>query len=58
MNFAEYLEQLRIDQACTLLKEGVLVSLIAEKTGYNSVQSFRRAFKRVKGVSPSEYREG
>lgn len=58
LNFAEYLERLRIDQACALLKEGVLVSLIAEKTGYNSVQSFRRAFKRVKGVSPSEYREG
>lgn len=56
INFASYLEQLRIDKACQLLKEGELVAVIAEKTGYNSVQSFRRAFKRVKGIAPSEFR--
>ena len=56
VNFAEYLEQLRIEEACRLLKDGVLVAVVAERTGYNSVQSFRRAFKRVKEVSPSEYR--
>ena len=56
VNFGDYLENLRIGQACRLLKEGELVANIAEKTGYNSVQSFRRAFKRVMGVSPSEYR--
>lgn len=32
-NFADYLEQIRIQAACDLLKDGVLV---AEKTGYNS----------------------
>lgn len=56
VNFADYLEDLRMKEACKLLKEGVLVTDIAERTGYNSVQSFRRAFKRVLGVSPSEYR--
>ena len=56
VNFADYLEDLRMKEACRLLKEGVLVTEIAERTGYNSVQSFRRAFKRVLGVSPSEYR--
>lgn len=56
VNFADYLEDLRMKEACRLLKEGVLVADIAERTGYNSVQSFRRAFKRVLGVSPSEYR--
>ncbi len=56
VNFADYLEDLRMKEACRLLKEGVLVAEIAERTGYNSVQSFRRAFKRVLGVSPSEYR--
>lgn len=55
-NFADYLEQIRIQEACRLLREGTLVSEIAEKVGYNSVQSFRRAFKRVMGVSPSRYR--
>ena len=29
---------------------------IAEKTGYNSVYSFRRAFKRMMHKSPSDYR--
>ncbi|MFQ9096987.1 MAG: helix-turn-helix domain-containing protein [Gemmiger formicilis] len=32
------------------------VSDLPERLGYNSIQSFRRAFKRVMGVSPSEYR--
>ena len=56
VNFADYLEQMRIERACRLLTEGELVAVVAPKTGYNSVQSFRRAFKRVKGISPSEYR--
>ncbi len=56
VNFGDYLEKIRIKEACRLLKEGELIAHIAERTGYNSVQSFRRAFKRVMGVSPSEYR--
>lgn len=56
VNFGEYLEQIRIEKACELLNNGQLVADIAQQTGYNSVQSFRRAFKRVKRVSPSEYR--
>lgn len=55
-NFADYLEQVRIQAACQLLQEGALVSQVATDTGYSSVQSFRRAFKRVMGVSPSSYR--
>lgn len=56
VNFTDYLEKIRIEKACELLQAGELVATIAENVGYNSVQSFRRAFKRVKGVSPSEYR--
>ena len=56
INFGDYLENIRLKEACRLLKEGVLVAEIAERTGYNSVQSFRRAFKRSLGISPSEYR--
>ncbi len=33
-----------------------MINEVAEAVGYNSVQSFRRAFKRVKGVSPKEVR--
>lgn len=57
-NFAEYLEQLRIHAACQLLAGGGKVTDISAQVGYNSIQSFRRAFKRVMGISPSEYRGG
>mgnify|MGYP003885158631 FL=1 len=30
---------------------------IAEKTGYTNDASFRRAFKRLMGVSPTDYRK-
>lgn len=57
INFADYLEGLRIDKACELLmNEKNTVNDIAQIVGYNSVQSFRRAFKRVKGISPKEAR--
>jgi len=56
-NFGDFLETLRIEKACELLKDrSVTVNEVAEEVGYNSVQSFRRAFKRVKGVSPKELR--
>lgn len=57
INFADYLEQIRIGRACELLEENAYtISEIAQKVGYNSIQSFRRAFKRVKGISPREAR--
>lgn len=58
VNFAEYLEQLRIHAACQMLTDGEKVTDVSAKVGYNSIQSFRRAFKRVMGTSPSEYRGG
>lgn len=58
-NFVNYLETLRIEKACELLQnKNLTVNDVAEAVGYNSVQSFRRAFKRVKGVSPKELRGG
>ena len=56
-NFGDFLETLRIEKACMLLQDRTItVNEVAEEVGYNSVQSFRRAFKRVKGVSPKELR--
>lgn len=57
INFADYVESVRIDCACNLLEDtDKTISFIAEQVGYNSVQSFRRAFKKVKGMSPKELR--
>ena len=56
IGFAEYVEKQRIDKAVELLKGDKTVEEIAASVGYNSVQSFRRAFKRVLGATPKNYR--
>ena len=57
-NFSVVLEKIRIEKACELLKNtDVRVVDVSESVGYNSDISFRRAFKKVTGLSPSEYRE-
>jgi transcriptional regulator GlxA family with amidase domain len=54
---SEYLEQIRINKATELLVQtGMTIDEIARHTGYNSSHSFRRAFKRVSGVTPGKYR--
>ena len=54
--FSHYLENLRISQACKLLADGSLsVDEIAQNLGYNTANTFRRAFKRVTGMTPSSY---
>lgn len=59
VNFAEYLETMRIEEACRLLRDPALtINEVAEQVGYNNTRTFRRAFVRVKGVSPREAREG
>lgn len=56
--FSAYLERLRISLACQLIaSDSLSIDRIASQTGYNSTHSFRRAFKRVMGVSPSSYKQ-
>ena len=55
-SFAHLLEQIRIEKACQLLSEkNILVKDIALAVGYTNDNSFRRAFKRVMGVTPKEF---
>lgn len=55
--FGKYLETLRINKACELLRTTSLtIEEVSERTGYASSLSFRRAFKKVMGVPPSAYR--
>ena len=57
--FTEYLTNLRIDYACKLLATTALTLIeIAEKSGYDDYFYFSRIFKKVKGISPSAYRDG
>lgn len=57
VSFSSYLEMLRLRQSKKMLQEGRLVQEVAAAVGYNSDYSFRRAFKRVVGVSPGNYQK-
>ena len=54
----QYLSHLRIGEAQTILTETQMpISDIAYHIGYNSANNFYIAFKRITGISPSQYRE-
>ncbi|WP_418698946.1 AraC family transcriptional regulator [Bacteroides sp.] len=54
--FINYLNEYRIEIACQLLEQKKMaVSEICYHAGFNNVPYFNRVFKRLKGVSPTEY---
>ncbi|MBQ9765567.1 MAG: helix-turn-helix transcriptional regulator [Lachnospiraceae bacterium] len=56
-NFSEYLEKLRMDRALDLIKNtDTALSEIYVEVGYNNPTSFRRAFKKVHGATPTAIR--
>jgi two-component system response regulator YesN len=56
-NFVTYLTEMRIKAAKDLLlNPTVSIKSIGEKVGYKDSSHFTKAFKRITGVSPSEYR--
>jgi AraC-like DNA-binding protein len=56
--FSDFLEAVRMNRASELLSEQDMpINNIAKAVGYSSVKAFSRAFKRVNGVSPSDYRK-
>lgn len=57
VNVSAYVEQIRIERAEQMLSdENLSIGEIAVKVGYANADSFRRAFRRVRGVSPSQFR--
>ncbi len=56
--FSEFLSRIRIGKACDLLAHtDQPVTSICYETGFNNVANFNRRFRRLKGVTPTEYRE-
>jgi transcriptional regulator GlxA family with amidase domain len=54
----EYVQNLRVEEAKTLLESSDLpVDEISFKAGYSDSSFFRRLFKRLTGLSPSQYRK-
>lgn len=57
-NFNEYINNLRVAEACNLLrKTDAKIADISEDVGFGTIRSFNRAFKRITGHSPAVYRE-
>lgn len=56
--FTEYLAQLKIDFASRLISQtDVLLTDICFASGFNSISQFIREFKKINGVSPSQYKK-
>ena len=56
--FVDYLNEIRIEHACAYLRQNYLKTYeIAYKVGFRDEKYFSRVFKKIKGLSPSEYRK-
>ena len=55
---SEYIQRLRIEKACDLLKDkDKSIEMIAGLVGYKNTVNFRRAFKKEMGCLPNDYRK-
>lgn len=57
-NFNTWINELRIKEASWQLLESppISISVVAKNCGFCDLPAFSRAFKKIKGVSPTEYR--
>lgn len=57
INFRQYVNSLRIDLACNLLRDPEnSISQVAWKCGYSNLRTFHRAFLAQVGTPPNQYR--
>lgn len=57
MRFNEYLNSIRVSNACKYLKKTDLsITEISDMVGFNTMRTFNRAFYKQLGITPSEYR--
>lgn len=56
--YIQFLNELRIENACILLKSNVdTIEQICYNVGFQNVSNFVRHFKKLKGVTPSKFRK-
>jgi len=57
-SFVDFLNRIRIGQACGMLyASDNQITSIAQEAGFKNLANFNRHFLRVRGMTPSEYRE-
>lgn len=59
-SFSDYVNQFRIEESKRLLEAEPQISIqeVAERSGFHSISTFRRAFQKYTGTIPSEYKKG
>jgi AraC-like DNA-binding protein/ligand-binding sensor protein len=58
MHFTSYVTRMRLEKAKNLLlNPNLRISEIAYESGFQSLTNFNRIFKRIQGISPTEFRE-
>ncbi len=56
MPFKEYLLNIRIGYSCKLLTENCYnISEVAYHSGFENISNFNRQFKKIKGITPSQF---
>lgn len=54
-HYKDFINQLRIEHACGLLKEDSRITEIAYASGFSTVRTFNRAFLKYMNMTPREY---
>jgi len=58
ISFPDYINSLRLNKAIPLLQEpGLNMTQVAERTGFPTIRTFNRVFRKQFGCSPSDYRK-
>jgi two-component system, response regulator YesN len=59
VSITDYINKQRINEAVSIMEnKNLLVTDIAQMVGFNDVNYFTKVFKKIKGITPSEYRKG
>lgn len=56
LTFNSYLDKVRIEKAKELMDQGRKIHQAASEVGFSDVDYFREKFKKIEGISPSDYR--
>lgn len=57
-SFIDFLNRIRIGQACSMLyASDNQITSIAQEAGFKNLANFNRHFQKLRGMTPSEYRE-
>ncbi len=57
IGFSDFINMLRVQEACRQLKQGVGVTQASVQAGFNSIRSFNRVFLRQTGMTPLKYQK-